>query len=68
MNYDEWAMRGTIVLICGELIRNPRTDLGTIRKADALGKYFQTLGLGFVPQDTVLILGPRLEPPACMCS
>ena len=31
----EWATRGTIVLIFGERIGNPRAYLNTIRKADA---------------------------------
>ena len=47
MNYDEWAMRGTIVLIFGELIGNPRADLDTIRKADALDKIFPITWFGF---------------------
>ena len=56
------------MLIFGERSGNPRFDLDTIRKADALDNFFESRGLGFVVQDTVLILGPRLEPPACMCS
>ena len=68
MNYDEWTTRGTLVLIFGKRIGKPRADQDTIRKADALDKFFGSHGLGFVPQDTVLILGQRLEPPACMCS